>query len=98
MRCDEKYLSACASSLSSQCSNTEDVLEPAEAEIKSKATERGSKMIVVTSIYCAKLERIEDAFTHKRVEPNIIDLKEACRDLLSVYQGTNRSQPMDGER
>ena len=55
-------------------------------------------MLIITSIYCAKLERTEDAFTHKQVEPNIADLKGAQRDLLSVHQGTNRTQPMDGER
>ena len=54
-------------------------------------------MIIVTSIYCAKLERSQDAFTHKLIEPNIVDLKGANRDLMSVYQGTNR-QPIDGER
>jgi hypothetical protein len=55
-------------------------------------------MIIVTSIYCVKLERTEDAFTHKPIEPNLTDLKDANRDFLGVYQGTNRPQPMDGER
>ncbi len=55
-------------------------------------------MIIVTSVYCAKLERTEDAFTHKPIEPNIVDLRDADRNLMSVYQGTNRQQPMDGER
>jgi hypothetical protein len=54
-------------------------------------------MIIFTSIYCAKLQRTEDALTHKPVEPSIADLKGAYRDLLTVYQGTNRTQPMDGD-
>jgi hypothetical protein len=55
-------------------------------------------MLIVTSIYCAKLERVQDALTGKHVERNIADLKDANRDLMSVYQGTNRPQPMDGDR
>ena len=55
-------------------------------------------MVIVTSIYCAKLERVQDAFTHKQAELNIADLKDAHRDLLSVYHGTNRTQPTDGDR
>ena len=55
-------------------------------------------MIIVTSIYCAKLERVQDAFTHKPLELNIADLKDADRDLLTIFQGTNRTQPTDGER
>ena len=55
-------------------------------------------MMIVTSIYCAKLERCQDALTGKAVERNIADLKDAARDLMNVYQGTNRVLPMDGER
>ena len=55
-------------------------------------------MTVVTSIYCAKLERSQDAITGKHVELNVTDLKDVNRDLMRVYQGTNRSQPMDGDR
>jgi hypothetical protein len=55
-------------------------------------------MLIVTSIYCAKLEPVQDAATGKILERNIADLKEANRNLVSVYQGTNRLHPMDGER
>jgi hypothetical protein len=55
-------------------------------------------MLIVTSIYCAKLERVQDALTGKRIDRNIADLKDASRNLVTVYQGTNRPQPMDGER
>ncbi|WP_348262051.1 hypothetical protein P8935_19880 [Telmatobacter sp. DSM 110680] len=95
----EKYLRGCASSGLGECSNTADALEPAGGgHFKNRAVERGKKMVIVTSIYCAKLERVQDAFTHQQIEPSIADLKDAERDLMSVYQGTNRTQPMDGER
>jgi hypothetical protein len=55
-------------------------------------------MVIVTSVFCAKLEPVQDAATGKIVERNVADLKDANRDLLNVYQGTNRVQPMDGER
>lgn len=55
-------------------------------------------MIVVTSIYCAKLERTQDELTGKAAERNVTDLKDASRDLMTVYQGTNRAMPMDGDR
>jgi hypothetical protein len=74
------------------------LLESAGGGDKSKATKEGKTMIIFTSIYCAKLQRTEDALTHKPVEPSIADLKGAYRDLLTVYQGTNRTQPMDGDR
>jgi hypothetical protein len=55
-------------------------------------------MIIVTTIYCAELEPIHEPCTQKVVEKCVADLKNASRDLLSVYQGTNRMLPMDGER
>jgi hypothetical protein len=55
-------------------------------------------MLIVTSIYCAKLEPVQNATNGKIVERSIADLKEANRNLLSVYQGTNRMHPMEGER
>jgi len=59
-------------------------------------------MLIVTSIYCAKLERAleraQDALTGKGSERNISNLKDANRDLISVYQGTNRATPMDRNR
>jgi hypothetical protein len=47
-------------------------------------------MLIITSIYCAKLEPVHDAATGKIMERNIADLKDAHRNLVSVYQGTNR--------
>ena len=55
-------------------------------------------MTIVTTIYCAELETVQEPGTQKVVEKSVADLKNASRDLLSVYQGTNRVQPMDGER
>ena len=36
--------------------------------------------------------------TERLWKRSIADLKEANRNLLSVYQGTNRMHPMEGER
>jgi len=44
------------------------------------------------------VDRLPVGLTGKIVERNVADLKDANRDLLNVYQGTNRVQPMDGER
>jgi hypothetical protein len=73
-------------------------LEAAGESLKSRTTERGRKMIIVTTIYCAELEPVHEPCTQKVVEKCVADLKNASRDLLSVYQGTNRMLPMDGER
>ena len=55
-------------------------------------------MLIVTSIYCAKFEPAYDAATGKALERNITDLKDIHRNLVSVFQGTNRMHPIDGER
>ncbi len=55
-------------------------------------------MLIVTSIYCARLDPVHDAATGKIVERSIADLRDANRNLVSVHQGTNRAMPMDGER
>ena len=55
-------------------------------------------MVIVTTIYCADLETIQEPGTKRIVEKSVADLKNASRDLLSVYQGKYRVQPMDGER
>ena len=55
-------------------------------------------MVVVTSIYCAKLEPVHDAVTGKIVERSLADLKEADRTVMSVYQGMRQVPPIDDER
>jgi len=55
-------------------------------------------MLIVTSIYCARLDPVHDAATGKIMERSIADLKDASRNLVSVHQGTNRMHPIDGER
>lgn len=55
-------------------------------------------MLIVTSIYLSKLEPAYDAATGKALERNVSDLKDTHRNLVSVYQGTNRMHPIDGER
>jgi hypothetical protein len=55
-------------------------------------------MVIVTTIYCAELEAVREPGTQKVIEKCVADLKNASKNLLSVYQGTNRMLPMDGER
>ncbi|HMG84113.1 MAG TPA: hypothetical protein VK574_00130 [Terracidiphilus sp.] len=55
-------------------------------------------MIIVTTIYCAESEPAKQTTTGKVTEMTVADLKDADRKLMSVYQGTNRVQPLDGER
>ena len=55
-------------------------------------------MIIVTTIYCAELEIIQEPGTERVTEKNVADLKNASRNLLSVYQGKNRVLRLDGER
>lgn len=55
-------------------------------------------MLVVTTIYCAELEPVRAPGREKVAEKCVADLKNASRNLLSVYQGTHRTLPADGER
>ena len=55
-------------------------------------------MLIVTRIYCAEFEPAKEPDTGKAVEWSVADLKDGSRNLLSVYQGTNRVHPIDGER
>jgi hypothetical protein len=55
-------------------------------------------MIIVTTIYCAQSEHAQQPHTEKVVEMTVADLKDVERKLVSVYQGTNRVLPLDGER
>jgi hypothetical protein len=73
-------------------------LEAVIEATKSRVAERGTKMLIVTSIYCARLDPVHDAATGKIMERSIADLKDASRNLVSVHQGTNRMHPIDGER
>ena len=55
-------------------------------------------MIIVTTIYCAETERAHQPGSDKVAERTVADLKDAERKLVSMYQGTNRVHPLDGER
>jgi hypothetical protein len=55
-------------------------------------------MIIVTTIYCAESEPAQQPKTGKVIQMKVADLKDAKRQLLGVYQGTNRVLPLDGER
>jgi hypothetical protein len=55
-------------------------------------------MIIVTTIYCAQSEHVQQPQTGKVIEMTLAGLKDAERKLVSVYQGTNRVLPLDGDR
>ena len=55
-------------------------------------------MLIVTTIYCAETEPVRQPGTKKAAERTLADLKDAERKLMSMYQGTNRVLPLDGER
>lgn len=52
-------------------------------------------MLIITTIYCAKLEPAKAPTVEKSAQQNIADLKDAGRELLSIYQGKNRVLPLD---
>lgn len=54
-------------------------------------------MIIVTTIYCAETEPAKQTNAGKATEMTVADLRDAERKLLSVYQGTNRVLPLDGQ-
>ena len=55
-------------------------------------------MLIVTTIYCADTTPSHPAETGKIQELTVADLKDVKRSLLSVYQGSSRVLPLDGER
>jgi hypothetical protein len=55
-------------------------------------------MLIVTTIYCAETEHVDQPGTKKAAEKTLADLKDGERKLMSMYQGTNRALPLDGER
>ena len=55
-------------------------------------------MLIVTTIYCAETEPVRQTETGKMHEMTVADLKDVKRSLLTVYQGSTRVLPLDGER
>jgi hypothetical protein len=55
-------------------------------------------MLIVTTIYCAETEPAHQSETGEMHEMTVADLKDVKRSLLSVYQGSTRVLPLDGER
>lgn len=52
-------------------------------------------MLIVTTIYCADLDSVKAAAAEKPAGQNVAAVKELSRELVSIYQGKNRVQPMD---
>lgn len=50
-------------------------------------------MLVVTSIYFAKLETVREPATGRISERNVSDLKDAEREIVNVHQGSSRVGP-----
>ena len=50
-------------------------------------------MLVVTSIYFAKLEPVREPATGRVIERKVSDLAEAEREIVSVHQGSKRVLP-----
>lgn len=55
-------------------------------------------MLIVTTIYCADTTPSNETQSEKVHELTVADLKDVKRSLLSVYQGSSRVLPLDGER
>ena len=50
----------------------------------------GPHMLVVTSIYFAKLESVREPATGRIIEREVSDLKDATREIVSLHQGSSR--------
>lgn len=55
-------------------------------------------MLILTAIYCAASEPAHQPGTNKATEKTLAGLKDGERKLVSMYQGTSRVHPVDGER
>ncbi len=60
-------------------------------------------MIIVTTIYCAETEPAPQPENGKIAQRSLAELKDAElkdaeRKLVSMYQGSSRVYPIDGER
>ena len=54
-------------------------------------------MLVITTIYCAELGTADEPVSEMTEEKGVLDLGDAGRELLSIYQGQNRVLPTDLE-
>jgi hypothetical protein len=50
-------------------------------------------MLVVTSIYFAKLEPVREPATGRPIEKQVSDLADAEREIVSLHQGSSRVRP-----
>ena len=55
-------------------------------------------MLVITTIYCTELDSNEEPVAKTPAEESAVNIADASRELLSVYQGQNRALPIDWER
>jgi hypothetical protein len=55
-------------------------------------------MLVTTTIYCAEVDAARQPEAETLTQKSAIDLSDAGRELLSIYQGPNRVLPTDVEQ
>jgi len=53
-------------------------------------------MLVVTTIYFAKLETVREPATGRVLERRVSDLAETEREIVSLHQGSTRVTPGGG--
>jgi hypothetical protein len=54
-------------------------------------------MLVISTIYCTELDAAEETVAEMPTQESTVDLSDAVRQLLSIYQGQNRVLPADWE-
>jgi hypothetical protein len=56
-------------------------------------------MLVITTIYCTEVDTAEEPVeVEMPAEESAVEVSDAERELLSIYQGHNRVLPMDWEK
>jgi hypothetical protein len=64
-------------------------------ESRLQAESRGTRSQVITTIYCAEIDAAREPEAETLTQESAIDLSDAGRELLSIYQGQNRVLPTD---
>jgi len=73
-----------------------DVCRSCSAGLQEKITEEGPNMVLVTTIYFAKLETVREPATGRVIERKVSDLVDVEREIVSMHQGSSRVGPGGG--